>query len=163
LPPPARQPDAGERLGIDFSRMRSAPEVAAALRRVLAAIGRSEIAPSEGLRLARRARKPLREMRRRLWRDLARLEAMRRGARAAGKFPGKSQKIPGSEGISGSGGRGGARNAFASPRARLTGARHSVDNPAIQGVPPEGLRCAASRKPFEPDPGRTGVGIGTPN
>src|SRR5437870_302226 len=74
LPPPARQPDPGERLGIDFSRVHSAPAIAAALRRVLAAIGRGEIAPSEGLRLARRARKPLREMRRRLWRDLARLE-----------------------------------------------------------------------------------------
>jgi phosphomethylpyrimidine synthase len=163
LPPPARQSDPGKRLGIDFFRMRSAPEIAAALRRVLAAIGRGEIAPSEGLRLARRARKPLRAMRRRLWRDLARLEAMRRGARGTAKFPVKSRKIPGSEGISGSGGRGGAGNAFASPRARLTPASRRVDNLSIQGVPPEGLRCAASRKPFEPDPGRTGVGIGTPN
>jgi phosphomethylpyrimidine synthase len=162
LPPPARPSDPGERLGIDFTRLRSAPEVAAALRRVLAAIGGGEIAASEGLRLARRARKPLREMRRRLWRDLARLEAMRRGARGTAKFPVKSRKIPCSQGISGSGGGGGAGNVFASPRARLTGVRHSVDNPAIQGVPPEGLRCAASRKPFEPDPGRTGVGIGTP-
>jgi hypothetical protein len=55
-------------------------------------IGRSEIAPSGGLRLARRARKPLREMRRRLWRDLTRLEAMRRGARGTAKFPVKSRK-----------------------------------------------------------------------
>jgi hypothetical protein len=162
-PPPVRQPDPGERLGIDFSRMHSAPEIAAALGKVLAGIGRGEIAPSEGLRLARRARKPLREMRRRLWRDLARLEAMRRGARGTAKFPVKSRKTPCSEGISGSGSSGGGGNAFASRRARLTGVRHSVDNPTIQGVPPEGLRCAASRKPFEPDPGRTGVGIGTPN
>jgi len=82
LPPPVRQPDPGERLGIDFSRMRSAPEIAAAIGKVLGAVGRGEIAPSEALRLVRRSRKPLRGMRRRLWRKLAYLEAMRRGPRA---------------------------------------------------------------------------------
>jgi len=85
--PPAREPDPGERLGIDFSRMRSAAEIAAAMSNLFAAIGRGEIAPSEGLRLARRARKPLRGTRRELWRDLARLEATRRGARSGGEFP----------------------------------------------------------------------------
>jgi hypothetical protein len=98
--PPARQPDPGERLGIDFSRMGSAPEIAAAIGKVFAAIGRGEIAPSEGLRLVRRARKPLRTIRRLLWWRLARLEAMRRAARRAGKFPVEARKIPCSEGIS---------------------------------------------------------------
>src|SRR5437660_5392767 len=85
--PPARRPDPGERLGIDFSRMRSAAEIAAASGQVLAAVGRGEIAPAEAVRLVRRARKPLRAMRRQLWRDLARMEAMRRGVRSAGQFP----------------------------------------------------------------------------
>jgi hypothetical protein len=98
LPSPAREPDPGERLGIDFCRMRSAAEIAAALSNVLAAVGRGEIAPSEGLRLARRARRPLRTIRRELWRDLARLKALRRG----GEFPAKASKIPCSEGISAS-------------------------------------------------------------
>src|SRR5437763_11247997 len=104
--PPARQPDPGERLGIDFSRMRSAAEIAAAMGKALTAIGRGEIAPSEGLRLARRARKPLRAIRRELWRDLARLEAMRRGARRGREFPVKAPKIPCSEGISAKAARG---------------------------------------------------------
>ena len=99
-PPPARQPDPGEQLGIDFSGMGSAPEIAAAIGKVFAAIGRGEIAPSEGLRLVRRARKPLRTIRRLLWWRLARLEAMRRAARRAGQFPVKARKIPCSEGIS---------------------------------------------------------------
>src|SRR5437762_481441 len=80
--PPARQPDPGERLGIDFSRMRSAAEIAAAIGKALTAVSRGDITPREGLRLARRARKPLRALRRQLWRDLARLEALRRGASA---------------------------------------------------------------------------------
>ena len=78
LPPPARQPDPGQRLGIDFSRMRSAPAIAAAIGKVLGAVSRGEIAPTEALCLVRRARKPLRAIRRRLWRRLARLEATRR-------------------------------------------------------------------------------------
>src|SRR5213082_3087344 len=80
--PPARRPDPGERLGIDFARMRSAAEIAAAIGKALTAVSRGEITPREGLRLARRARKPLRTLRRQLWRDLARLEALRRGASA---------------------------------------------------------------------------------
>jgi hypothetical protein len=98
--PPAREPDPGERLGIDFSRTRSAPEIAAAMGRVFAAIGRGEIAPKEGLRLARRSRKPLRAIRRRLWRDLARVEAQNRGAKSAGKFSDRSRELPCSQGIS---------------------------------------------------------------
>jgi len=82
LPQPARRPDPGERIGIDFARMRSAAEIAAAIGKALTAISRGEITPSEGLRLARRARKPLRALRRKLWRDLARLEALRRSASA---------------------------------------------------------------------------------
>jgi hypothetical protein len=159
LPQPARRPDPGERLGIDFSRMRSAPEIAVAISQVFAAIGGGEITPSEGLRLARRARKPLRALRRKLWRDLARLEALRRGASAPAnslstnsllansrfnreKFPVLRESRP-------------------MPRLRLTGVRHSVDNPPIQGVPRKGLREAGPPKPLEPDPGRAGVGIGT--
>src|SRR5213080_3963450 len=80
LPQPARQPDPGERLGIDFARMRSAAEIAAAIGKALTAVSRGEITPSEGLRLARRARKPLRALRRKLWRGIARLEALRCGA-----------------------------------------------------------------------------------
>src|SRR5438270_1557620 len=76
--PPARRPDPGERLGIDFARMRSAAEIAAAIGKALTAVSRGEITPSEGLRLARRARKPLRALRRKLWRGIARLEALRR-------------------------------------------------------------------------------------
>jgi hypothetical protein len=90
--PPARQSDPGERLGIDFSRMGSAPEIAAAIGKVFAAIGCGEIAPSEGLRLVLRARKPLRTIRRLLWWRLARLEAMRRAARRTGQFPVKPTK-----------------------------------------------------------------------
>jgi hypothetical protein len=80
LPPPLREPDPGELLGIDFSRMHSTPEIAGAIAKVLAAIGRGGIAPSEGLRLVRRSRKPLRQMWRQLWHDLARREAMRRAS-----------------------------------------------------------------------------------
>jgi hypothetical protein len=78
LSPPARQPDPGERLGIDFSRMRSAPEIAAAIGRALGAVSRGEIAPSKALRLVRRSRKPLRALRRQLWRKLADTEATHR-------------------------------------------------------------------------------------
>ena len=158
--PPARQPDPGERLGIDFSRMRSAAEIAAAMSNVFAAIGRGEITPREGLRLARRARKPLRALRRQLWRDLARLEALRCGASAPPNLLSTNslltnslfnrEKFPV------------LREFRPMPRLRLTGVRHSVDNPSIQGVPRKGLREASPPKPLEPDPGRAGVGIGTP-
>ena len=70
--PPARQPDPGQRLGVDFARMRSAAEIAAASGKALTAVSRGEITPCEGLRLARRARKPLRALRRKLWRGIAR-------------------------------------------------------------------------------------------
>ena len=80
--PPARRLDPSERLRIDFARLRSASQIAAAIGKALSAVSRGEITPREGLRLARRARKPLRAIRRRLWRDLARLEALRRGASA---------------------------------------------------------------------------------
>ena len=157
--PPARQPDPGERIGIDFARMRSAAEIAAAIGKALAAVSRGEITPSEGLRLARRARKPLRALRRKLWRDLARLEALCRSASAPAnslftnslfahslfnreKFAVRRESRP-------------------MLRLRLTGVRHSVDNPPIQGVPRKGLREASPPKPLEPDPGRAGVGIGT--
>src|SRR5712671_5321482 len=152
--PPARRPDPGERLGIDFARMRSAAEIAAAIGKALTAISRGEITPSEGLRLARRARKPLRALRRKLWRGIARLEALRRGASAPANSLSanslfKHEKFPV------------LRESWPMPRLRLTGVRHSVDNPPIQGVPRKGLREASPPKPLEPDPGRTGVGIGT--
>lgn len=142
LPPPARQPDPGERLGIDFSHMRSAPEIAAAIGRTLAAVSRGEITPREGLRLARRARKPLRAIRRRQWRELACLEARRRGKLSL-RVPNWSAPPP-------RGGGGGARTTALPqkhrecpprPVRRLTGVRQAVDNPAIQGVPHgKGLR-----------------------
>src|SRR5213082_1481938 len=158
--PPARQPDPGERLGIDFARMRSAAEIAAAIGKALTAVSRGEITPSEGLRLAQRARKPLRALRRKLWRGIARLEALRRGASApanslfANSLSANSrfnrEKLPV------------LRESRPMPRLRLTAVRHSVDNPPIQGVPRKGLREASPPKPLEPDPARTGVGIGTP-
>src|SRR5437763_7145915 len=160
LPQPARQPDPGERLGIDFSRMRSAAEIAAAIAKALTAVSRGEITPREGLHLARRARKPLRALRRQLWRDLARLEALRCGASAPPNLLSTNslltnslfnrEKFPV------------LREFRPMPRLRLTGVRHSVDNPSIQGVPRKGLREASPPKPLEPDPGRAGVGIGTP-
>src|SRR5438046_798105 len=52
------------------------------------------------LRLARRGLKPLRAVRRRPWRRLARLEATQRRAKDTGKFPVKAREIPCSEGIS---------------------------------------------------------------
>ena len=134
--PPARQPDPGERLGIDFSRMRSAAEIAAAIAKALTAVSRGEITPREGLHLARRARKPLRALRRQLWRDLARLEALRCGASAPPNLLSTNslltnslfnrEKFPV------------LRESWAMPRLRLTGVRHSVDNPSIQGVPGRG-------------------------
>ena len=99
LPPRACRPDPGELLGIDFSRMGSAPEITAALSRILAAIGRGEITPGEGRHLARRARKPLRAIRRRLWRKLADIEVMRRRTRrsrfASPRAPGYSRSVKG--------------------------------------------------------------------
>jgi hypothetical protein len=158
--PPARRPDPGERLGIDVAHMRSASQIAAAIGKALSAVSRGEITPREGLRLARRARKPLRAIRRRLWRDLARLEALRGGASAPTNSAVTNslfknsllnrEKFPV------------LRESRAMPRLRLTCVRHSVDNPPIQGVPRKGLREAGPPKPLEPDPGRTGVGIGTP-
>jgi hypothetical protein len=101
LPPPAREPDPGERLGIDFSRMRSAPEIAAAIGKVLGAIGRGEIAPAEALRLVRRARKPLRDPATAVARSHPPgSDAPRRERRR--QFPIKSPKIPCSQGISAS-------------------------------------------------------------
>jgi uncharacterized protein DUF5681 len=162
--PPARRPDPGERLGIDFARMRSAAEIAAASGKALTAVSRGEITPCEGLRLARRARKPLRALRRKLWRGIARLEALRRGASApANSLSANSlfrnslfansrfnrEKFPV------------LRESRPMPSLRLTAVRHSVDNPPIQGVPRKGLREASPPKPLEPDPGRAGVGIGT--
>src|SRR5207248_8722126 len=61
------------------------------------------------------------------------------------------------------------RNAFPGPQmgchrtATLTYGEHSADNRAVQGVPRQGAeRPPGARQPFEPDPGRAGVGKGTP-
>ena len=62
-PAPARAPDPGERLGIDFSRLTTAAEIEAAIWRVLNSTSRGEITPAEALHLARRARKSARERR----------------------------------------------------------------------------------------------------
>jgi len=144
LPPPARQPDPGELLGIDFSRMRSPPEIAAAIGKVAAAVGRGEIAPSEALRLVRRARKPLRAMRRRLWRDLARLEAMRRSKSSFAR-----RRRTGSSPARGGGGAPSAPEGAGLPRAAqplLQGAAHRTRCPSPQPSPRlrgEGVRRGA--------------------
>ena len=99
--PPAQRPDPGDLLGIDFSRMRTAEEIADAMGRVVGAMGRGEIMPGEAKRLTRRARKALRPIRRLMRREITLLKAQRRAAeKAAGKFPVKRAKIPCSEGIS---------------------------------------------------------------
>lgn len=59
LPPPASIGPA-ERLGIDLESMRTAEDCRRALATVLAVIGRGEIAPAEGGRIARRVRARLR-------------------------------------------------------------------------------------------------------
>ena len=60
--------------------------------------------------------------------------------------------------------RGFPRNAIT---ATLTADAASADNRQVQGVPRQGAerppaREAGARQPFEPDPGRAGVGTGTP-
>jgi len=84
--PPARPIDPAKRLGIDFSRIHTAQEIAAMLNTVLDAVCRGEITPGDGARLARRARKPLRTIGRSLWRDLARLKAACRAETGSGKY-----------------------------------------------------------------------------
>jgi hypothetical protein len=76
LPPPLTAIDPAERLGIDLSSLRTVEDFRQLLPTVLAAIARGEVTPSEGARLARRARTRLRAIRR-----LARIE--RRLARRA--------------------------------------------------------------------------------
>lgn len=75
LPPPLHAVDPGDRLGIDFSRMTDAGEIAEAIGRVMQAVCRGEIGLGEGERLVRRARKPLRAIQRALWRDMRQLKA----------------------------------------------------------------------------------------
>jgi hypothetical protein len=83
LPPRAARLDPAERLGVDFLRMQTAAEIAAALHRVVAALGRGEITPAEAACLARRSRQPLRAVRRRLWQATARLKPRRPPGEAA--------------------------------------------------------------------------------
>lgn len=110
--PKARRPDPGELLRIDFSRMRSAAEIAAALKRSLDAVYRGEITPGEGVLLARRARKPLRLLRRLMWREIALLKAQRRAAKLAAADAAKAPAA--------SGGRG-ARSPLKTGIARVAG------------------------------------------
>ena len=65
--PPVHAADPGDLLRIDFSRMGDAAEIADAIGQVLQAASRGKISPGEGARLVRRARKPLRKIRRALW------------------------------------------------------------------------------------------------
>jgi len=60
LPPPLASIDPAERLGIDLAPLRTAEDCRRVLTTVLAAIGRGEIAPAEGARIARRVRARLR-------------------------------------------------------------------------------------------------------
>ena len=82
LPPPLTAIDPAERLGIDLSSLRTAEDFAQLLPEVLAAIARGEITPSEGARLARRARTRLRAIR-----HLARIERPLRVCAQAGVHP----------------------------------------------------------------------------
>ena len=63
LPPPASISPA-KRLGIGLKSVRTAEDCPQVLAAVLAAIGRGEIAPAEGARIARRVRARLRAVRR---------------------------------------------------------------------------------------------------
>jgi hypothetical protein len=63
LPPPASF-DPAEHLGIDLNSVRTAEDCREVLSTVLAAIGRGEIAPAEGARVAERVRGRLRAARR---------------------------------------------------------------------------------------------------
>jgi hypothetical protein len=63
LPPPASF-DPAEHLGIDLDSVRTAEDCRQVLATVLAAIGRGEIAPAEGARIAERVRIRLRGARR---------------------------------------------------------------------------------------------------
>ena len=63
LPPPAFF-DPAERLGIDLNSVRTAEDCRQVLSTVLAAVGRGEIAPAEGARVAERVRGRLRAARR---------------------------------------------------------------------------------------------------
>jgi len=101
LLPKARRPDPGELLRIDFSRLRSAAEIAAAMKRSLDAVCRGEITPGEGALLARRARKPLRALRRLMWREIALLKAQRRAAKRAAADPAKGPAASGGRGARG--------------------------------------------------------------
>jgi hypothetical protein len=63
LPPPASF-DPAEYLGIDLNSVRTAEDCRQVLSTVLAAIGRGEVAPAEGARIAERVRVRLRAARR---------------------------------------------------------------------------------------------------
>ena len=63
LPPPASF-DPAEHLGIDLNSVRTARDCRQVLATVLAAVGRGEIAPAEGARIAERVRVRLRAVRR---------------------------------------------------------------------------------------------------
>jgi len=82
LPPPLTAIDPAERLGIDLSSLRTVEDFRQLLPTVLAAIARGEVTPSEGARLARRARTRLRAIRR-----LARIERPLRVCAQAGVHP----------------------------------------------------------------------------
>jgi len=83
--PPAQRPDPGDLLGIDFSRMRTAKEIADAMGRVVGAMCGGEITPGEAKRLTRRAGKALRPIRRLMRREIALLKAQRRAERKAAR------------------------------------------------------------------------------
>src|SRR5207253_9448875 len=63
LPPPLASIDPAVRLGIDLSSVHTVEHCRQVLTTVLAAIARGEIAPAEGLRIARRMRARLRAAR----------------------------------------------------------------------------------------------------
>jgi hypothetical protein len=87
LPPLRTAIDPAERLGLDLSSVRTVEDFLRALRTVLTAVSRGDLAPAEAARIARRARARFRAVRRheRVLRRLTRAAAARTVASAAAK------------------------------------------------------------------------------
>jgi hypothetical protein len=92
LPPLRTAIDPAERLGLDLSSLRTVEDFQRALRTVLAAVSRGDLAPAEAARIARRARARFRAVRRRerVLRRLTRAAT----ARVVAAAPVKVQKPP---------------------------------------------------------------------
>jgi hypothetical protein len=89
LPPPVSLRDPAERLGIDVAALRTVEDVQRVFGTVLAALAQGEIAPREGLRIARRVRTRMRGLRRfaRLCRSAATVKPAQRRLRPREDLP----------------------------------------------------------------------------